>query len=164
MLFDGSGNHFHNEIQHPAPQKSVKITHKCLRGYIHVKSTKKSIFQKCSHLILQLINYYSWKFHQEIRSGSGVMSISNSKIEMRIEQHWNLQSVFLETPSWFAGPTISQDWVNQIGWNFGWRLPKPCLCAWRSRIFEKLILKKDKNIFVFFHIKNLQFLIFVFFF
>ena len=28
---------------------------------------------------------------------------------------------------------------------------------------EKLIKKKDKNIFVFFHIKNLQFLIFVFF-
>ena len=26
VLFDGSGNHFHSEIQHPAPQNCIKIT------------------------------------------------------------------------------------------------------------------------------------------
>ena len=69
---------------------------------------------------------------------------------MRMEQHRNLQSVFLETPSWFAGPTISQDWVTQIGWNFGWRLARCIPCAWRSRIFDfwRFFIWKNTKIFL----------------
>ena len=64
---------------------------------------------------------------------------------MRREQHRNMQSVFLKTPSWFAGPTISQDWVNQIAWNFGWRLVRCIPCAWRSRIFDFRLKKIQKS-------------------